>query len=1014
MKILKSCLLAVLLLTIFIPRIQAQRTENFKSPQYEFKTAMDLFSNEKYGSAQQYFKYVFEHTTDMQQDLRTNSYFYQGVCAEKLDNPDAAYLLQGFIDRYPVHSYVPEARYYLGRHYFSRKQWKKVLAQYELIYENEIQPENVAEYQFKKGYSYFMINEFDKAKALFKQARESSGPYKLRSIYYLAYMAYQDGQYEAALEDFLLLKDEPDYSKEVPAFLTQIYFKQGEYENVLKVAPKVTNYNDPAQLQVVRCVAASQYALNQYDEAANNFDKIIGSDKIFLDRNDYFAAGFTYYRNARYEDAVNCFSKCVNDKRPDAMTQNSYYLIGDCYRRNKQENLAIQAFKEASKLDFNADIQEDALYNYAKLQCQTSTSPFNNGIEALQEYSNRYPHSSRSEEVSSYLSKLYLSTKNYQAAINSIEKLSSKSPSILKAYQRCTYYRSLELINNRNYKEALQTLDKTLSAPIDKDIHLNALYWKGETQYRSEKYQDAYYTLQTYQKTNNATYNENYVNSQYTLGYAALKIKRYRDATNYFKNYISKYGKNEDKAKQADATARLGDCYFMQQDLTNAIKYYDQCERLGEANADYAIYQLAKCYGYQKNNSKKVAALERLNSNYPRSTYRDDADYDLAVTYHTQNNFDQAIYAYKAFIQQHPKSQHVRQAHTRLAQAYMNSGNTAMAISTYKYVVETYPGSQEAKDALTNLETIYTEEGNTSEFFDYIRTKNMNISADRQDSISFRAAETKYNRGDCDGAVRACQDYLRQFPNGSFVAKAHFYKAECQYGQRQYDDALVDYEAIIKSYKTDYNITALHKASSILYNKKEYAKALRYFNKLAESTTDNDEVLYANNGAMRSAYFLKEYQNALTASVNIIEANPTDAELLSEALLIAGNSAKELNQISEAKRYYGRLANKGTNDLCAEAAYQLADIALNYDHELKDCENQIQSILGSNYSSEYWYARTFILYGDLYKAKGNYFQAKHTYQSIVDNYDGQDLVKMAQEKIAEVEALEAAENSKNE
>ena len=177
MKILKSCLLAVLLLTIFIPRIQAQRTENFKSPQYEFKTAMDLFSNEKYGSAQQYFKYVFEHTTDMQQDLRTNSYFYQGVCAEKLDNPDAAYLLQGFIDRYPVHSYVPEARYYLGRHYFSRKQWKKVLAQYELIYENEIQPENVAAYQFKKGYSYFMINEFDKANAPSKQARESSGPY---------------------------------------------------------------------------------------------------------------------------------------------------------------------------------------------------------------------------------------------------------------------------------------------------------------------------------------------------------------------------------------------------------------------------------------------------------------------------------------------------------------------------------------------------------------------------------------------------------------------------------------------------------------------------------------------------------------------------------------------------------------------------------------------------------------------------------------------------------------------
>ncbi|MBQ4442241.1 MAG: tetratricopeptide repeat protein [Bacteroidales bacterium] len=1013
MKILKSSLLTILFLTGFLTGATAQRTENFKSPQYEFKTAMDLFSNEKYGSAQQYFKQVYENTTDMQQDLRTNSYFYMGVCAERLDNPDAAYLLQGFIDRYPVHSYVPEARFYLGRHYFSRKQWKKVIVQYDLIYENEIQPENVAEYQFKKGYSYFMTNEYERAKAMFKQARESSGPYKLRSIYYLAYMAYQDGQYEAALEDFLLLKDEPEYSEEVPAFLTQIYFKQGDYEKVLAVAPPITSFNDPAQMRTLRCVAISQYALNQYDDAANNFDKLLASEKIALDRNDNFAAGFSFYRTARYADAVNCFSKCVNDKKPDAMTQNSYYLIGDCYRRDKQENLAIQAFKEASKLDFNKDIQEDALYNYAKLQCQTSTSPFNNGIEALQEYSNRYPHSARSEEVSSYLSKLYLSTKNYQAAINSIEKLSSKSPEILRAYQRCTYFRALELINNRNYTDALKTLEKTLGAPIDKDINLNALYWKGESQYRSEKYQDAYYTLQTYQKSANATFNENYVNSLYTLGYAALKIKRYRDATTYFKNYLSKYGKADERAKQADATARLADCYFMQQDLNNAIKYYDQCERLGEANADYAVYQLAKCYGYQKNNAKKIAALERLNSNYTHSAYRDDAEYDLAVTYHTQNNFDQAIQAYKSFIQKHPKSQHVRQAHTRLAQAYMNSGNTSMAISTYKYVVETYPGSQEAKDALANLETIYTEEGNTSEFFDYIRTKNMNISADRQDSIAFRAAETKYNRGDCDGAVRACAEYLRQFPNGSFAQKAHFFKAECQYGQRQYDDALVDYEAVVKGHRSEYDVTALHKASSILYNKKQYEKALKYFNKLIESTTDPDEVLYANNGAMRSAYFLKDYSNALTAATNVVNANQSDAELLQEALLVAGNSAKELGQYEDAKQHYKRLANKGTNDLCAEAAYHLADIALNQDHNLKECENQIQNILGSNYSSEYWYARTFILYGDLYKTKGNYFQARHTYQSIVDNYEGEELVTLAREKIAEVEALEAAEDQKN-
>lgn len=144
----------------------------------------------------------------------------------------------------------------------------------------------------------------------------------------------------------------------------------------------------------------------------------------------------------------------------------------------------------------------------------------------------------------------------------------------------------------------------------------------------------------------------------------------------------------------------------------------------------------------------------------------------------------------------------------------------------------------------------------------------------------------------------------------------------------------------------------------------------------------------------------------MTNAESIIRSNQPDQDLLSEALLIAGNAAMELNEIATAKSYYSQLVPKGSNDLCAEAAYHLADIALTYDKNLEDCEARIKAILGSDYSSEYWYAKTFILYGDLYKAKGNLFQARHTYQSIVDNYAGEDLVKLAKQKIAEIDALE--------
>jgi len=70
----------------------------------------------------------------------------------------------------------------------------------------------------------------------------------------------------------------------------------------------------------------------------------------------------------------------------------------------------------------------------------------------------------------------------------------------------------------------------------------------------------------------------------------------------------------------------------------------------------------------------------------------------------------------------------------------------------------------------------------------------------------------------------------------------------------------------------------------------------------------------------------------------------------------------------------------------------------------------IKKIIGGNYKSAYWLAKTFILFGDIYKSKGNYFQAKHTYQSIVDNFEG-ELKEVAIQKVKEVTDLENAQNN---
>lgn len=1006
MRQLSAIILTFTFTILFSFSIFSQNPVIYDSPGNEFSRAMELFQKEKYGAAQQMFRFVYEHTTDQQYDLQADSYFYMGVCATYLYHNDAIFLLRDFIARYPVHTSVPEANYYLGKFYFYKRQYKKSLEYYDKIDEADLEKDELAEFYFKKGYCYFETKNIEQARPYFLKAKESQHDYRYRAIYYLSHIAYQEKEYQTALEGFISLENYPEYKEIVPLYITQIYFYQGKYEEVAARVPAfIETIPKKEKQEMERILALSYYNLKMYEQAATYFQQFIASNSGEIDRSDYYAMGYTYYNLAEYQKAIDFLSHTTKEK--DEMAQNSFYIIGDCYIQLNKLSLAAQSFYEAYKLDFNDILKEDALYNYAKLQFATSASPFNTAIKALENYINEYPNTIRSEEAKEYLTTIYMSTKNYQAAINSLDQLRSKSPDLLKAYQRCTYFRGLELVNaNRNH-EAVAMFNKSLPYPFDKDMRLSTLYWKSEAQFRDGKYKEAFYDFRTYQQAENAKKNEFYRMSYYSSGYSALRINNYNEAQSAFSTFLHFKETIQEPVIRADAMARLGDTYYMQKNLKTAIRHYEECESMMQSNADYALFQQAKSYGFLKNEPAKIAALERLILRYPSSAFSDDAEYELATAYHAQNNYSMAISSYKNFISKYPKSPYIRQAHNKLAQAYLNSQDEQMAIATFKHVFEKYPGSQEAKDAMANLETIYTEQGNTSDFFDYIKSRNMNISENKQDSVSFKAAENKYLRGDCESSVRSFQSYLKQFPNGLFAAKAHFYKAECEYGAKSYDSALESYEEIIKNYKTEFNETAVQKSASILFNKKEYAKSLNYFRMLYDMATTPQTTLFAQSGIMHCSYTLENYREALQAARNVLASSSTDPEMMNEAKLIAGKSALELGDYATATTWLNELAQNTSNEFAAEAAYLCCLIEFKKG-DLNACEKRIVEMLSSQYSSgsDYWFASVIILYGDLYMAKGNLFQARHTYQSIVDSYEGEDLRNKAQEKVYRIDEIE--------
>lgn len=999
----KNLILGILILGTSL--LFAQRPVNYDSPEYEYNLAVELLQKEKYGSAQQYFKYVYEHTHDKQQDIKSNSYFYMGICAAQLYNEDAIFLLKDFIRHYPVHSYVPEAYYHLGKFYFYKRQYKKVLDSFSQIDERNVRPTEMAEYRFKLGYSYFATGDSYEAKYHLNQARLEEGEYQLRAIYYLAHIAYEEQNYEPALQDFLLLKDEPEYQNVVPYYIVQIYFLQKRYEELIAVAPPLfEKTTDKNKSDIARSLALAYYNLGMYKNAEEYFDFYLNDKNAQPDRKDNFAAGYTYYNTENFSKSIKYLSESAKDS-VDIITQTALYVIGDCYLKSQQLDLAKQSFYEASKLDFSSDIKEDALYNYAKLQYATSSQPFNNAIKALEEYINKYPYSTRSEEAQEYLSNIYMSTKNYQGAIKSLEKISSKNNALMRAYQRCTYFRAMELVDNKDYRQALTLIEKSLIYPMDAQINLSALFWKGEILYRNNQFSESVQAMKLYQRQDDAKNDDNYLLSYYTVGYDYMKLKKYKEAETAF-NTVLKSSKLNDRAIESDAKLRLADAYYMQKRLKQAAKLYAECAEMGVANVDYALFQQAKCAGYDNDNNQKVQILQSFQNQYQKSAYVDDVDFELAATLHAENRYDEAIEAYKKFIKEHPKSKYIREVHNKLAQAYQNTQNSELAISTFQYVFETYPGSQEAKDAITNLENIYTEQGNTSEFFEYIRNKNLDYSVTKQDSVIYKSARSKYDRGECEAAIKGFDDYLSQFPQGLFAADAYFYKGECEYGNRYYDKALNSYKSLIDNYNTSHNETAIRKISYILYSNKEYSQALYYFNKLVEVATSQDNTIYGNNGVMRCSFETEQYRKSLIAAENLLNYSQIEADLKEDAYLYAGKSSIYLGELDNAKKYLTKLAKSGNNAYCSEAAYYLAEIEFNSGN-LSACESRIRDIISGDYRSDYWLAKTFILYGDYYKAIGNSFQARYTYQSIVDNFQGEELRQIAIQKIAELDSQQS-------
>ena len=163
---------------------------------------------------------------------------------------------------------------------------------------------------------------------------------------------------------------------------------------------------------------------------------------------------------------------------------------------------------------------------------------------------------------------------------------------------------------------------------------------------------------------------------------------------------------------------------------------------------------------------------------------------------------------------------------------------------------------------------------------------------------------------------------------------------------------------------------------------------------------------------MKSNFFLGNYDKAIEMGEDLRLSRDLTEEQVNQINHIVGKSYYEKGNYNAAIDKLDKSARNDKSVYGAESAYYsaVASIKLkNYD----EAENKVFNISDNFSKYDYWVAKSFIALADVYVAKENYFQAKETLRSVIDNYKGNDLKQEARAKLAEVERMEPKVGSSN-
>ncbi len=233
------------------------------------------------------------------------------------------------VRRFPKSKVTGEAAYFIGQMLYGKKKWQQAATQFEVASSNTSDKALAERANYRLGWSYFKLEQFDKAHDAFAKQVDQQPQGKLSL-------------------DGLMMMGECEFRSEKYAKALKAY--QAARKRIREDDDNAKSIREPAERQVRELVlfhgGQSAAQLKQWDEAIDWYNEL--KDRFpateYLTKL-FYEIGFAYQRKGQADRALQFFEQ-VADKYRDESAARSRFMIGEIYFGRKQFDKAIPEFQK--------------------------------------------------------------------------------------------------------------------------------------------------------------------------------------------------------------------------------------------------------------------------------------------------------------------------------------------------------------------------------------------------------------------------------------------------------------------------------------------------------------------------------------------------------------------------------------------------------------------------------------------------------------------------------------------